>query len=132
MLQSGKLKGSAKYVFQAKEPGQLFAAPRLKGNFVVGNGVLLGVDLASQLLSSAGRGQSAFNELGGSFTYEKNGLQLRNVQLNAGLVTAGGYADVSASDNLSGHFVVDLTSGERQGRANLSLSGSVKEPHFSQ
>jgi hypothetical protein len=46
-------------------------------------------------------------------------------------VSAGGSADADAGKNISGRFAVELKSPVAQARANLALSGNLREPRFS-
>lgn len=131
LLQSGKIEGDAKYAFQSKDPEKLLATPRLKGNFSMQSGTLLGVDFANFLGSSSSSGKTSFGDITGGFVYEGKTLQLRKIRLGAGLLSANGSADMDANDKLSGQFVIDLKSPLMQTRSNLVLSGTLKEPVFS-
>jgi hypothetical protein len=130
LLQSSKIEGSAKYAFQARTSDKLLAAPHFKGNFSVGNGTLLGVDLMSLLRSQNSGGKSNFAGITGAFNYENGRIQLRNMRLGAGMVSANGNSDVDVDKNLSGNFVVDLKSPNTQMRSNLALSGTLEKPSF--
>jgi hypothetical protein len=130
LLPSGKLEGKLQYAMQAPDADNLFAAPRVNGNFVVGNGVLLGADLASLLRGSGSAGKFAFSELTGEFAFEDDKLQLRKMRLGAGAISATGEILIEANKNLNGRFAVDLKTPSRQTRASLNLSGTLKEPQF--
>jgi hypothetical protein len=131
LLEEGKLEGKAVYAMRAKSYDELFAAPRLEGTFAVQKGSLLGVDLARLLQGGGVGGKTAFAELTGSFVREGGRTQLRQVHLGAGPVSAGGNADADAGKNISGHFTVELKSPVAQARANLAVSGTLREPRFS-
>ena len=45
--------------------------------------------------------------------------------------TAAKSADVDSTRNISGRFAVELKSPVAQARANLSILGTLREPHFS-
>ena len=130
LIEGGKLEGSAKYALQGQTAKLLFAAPRLRGNFEIRNGAVLGVELISLLRSFSAGGKSSFSDGSGGFAYESGKIQLRNVQLRAGLVSANGNADVDANNKLNGRFTVDLTAPTRRARAGLAVSGTLKEPRF--
>ncbi|MGZ3255088.1 MAG: hypothetical protein ACXU7D_12360, partial [Burkholderiaceae bacterium] len=130
LLQSSKLDGSAKYAYQSKTSDKLLAAPRLRGSFTIRNGTLLGVDFLNLLRNANGGGQSAFTELSGGAIYEADRIQLVNLRLSAGLVSASGSANVEANKNLTGSFGVDLKSPTMQMHSNLLLSGTLQEPAF--
>ena len=131
LIEDGKLEGKAVYAMRAKSYDELFAAPRLEGAFAVQKGSLLGVDLARLLQGSGVGGKTAFTELTGSFVREGGRTQLRQVHLGAGPVSANGSADADASKNISGRFTVELKSPVAQARANLAVSGTLREPRFS-
>ncbi len=130
LFSSGSLEGRASYALQAQAANQLFSAPRLKGNLMIRDGTLLGVDFANELRGVNGNSKSAFSELGSSFLHERGKLQLRNMRLNAGLLSANGYADVDAKDNLSGRFAIELRTTSREARAEVALSGTLAKPSF--
>jgi class 3 adenylate cyclase len=130
LLEEGKLEGKAEYAMRAKSYEELFAAPRLGGSFAVQKGSLLGVDLGRLLQGGTVGGRTAFAELSGNFVSEGGKTQLRQVHLVAGPVTAGGNADADALKNISGRFAVELRSPVAQARANLTVSGTLKEPRF--
>jgi len=130
LLEGGRVEGSAKYVLQAATPNLLFSAPRVRGNFEIRNGTVLGLELVSLLRSFSPGGKSSFSEASGGFAYEGGRIQLHDVRLRAGLISANGNADVDADNKLNGHFKVDLKAPTRQARANLTVSGTLKEPRF--
>ena len=131
LLEDGKLEGKARYAMRAKSYDELFAAPRVEGTFDVQKGSLLGVDLARLLQGGGVGGKTAFAELTGSFAREGGRTQLRQVRLSSGPVSASGGADVDAGKNISGRFAVELKSPVAQARANLAVSGNLREPRFS-
>lgn len=130
LLEGGRVEGNAKYVLQASTANLLFSAPRVRGNFEIRNGTVLGLELVSLLRSFNPGGKSSFSEVSGGFAYEGGRIQLRDVRLRAGLISANGNADVDADNKLNGHFKVDLKAPTRQARANLTVSGTLKEPRF--
>jgi hypothetical protein len=131
LLEDGKLEGKAAYAMHAKSYDELFAAPRLEGNFLVLKGSLLGVDLGRLLQGGGVGGKSAFAELSGNFVRDGGNTQLRQVLLSAGPMSAGGNVDVDTRRNINGRFAVELKSPVAQARSSLNLSGSLREPRFS-
>ena len=131
LFEEGKLEGKAAYTMRAKSYDELFAAPRLEGSFAIEKGTLLGVDLGRLLQGGGVGGKTAFTELTGNFVREAGRTQLRQIHLGAGPVSAGGNADADAGKRISGRFPVEIKSPVAQARANLALSGTLKEPHFS-
>jgi hypothetical protein len=130
LLEEGKLEGKAVYAMRAKSYDELFTAPRMEGTFAVLKGSLLGVDLARLLQGGSIGGRTAFAEVSGNFVAEGGKTQLRQVHLGAGPVSAGGNADADAGKNISGRFAVELKSPVAQTRANLAVSGTLREPRF--
>jgi hypothetical protein len=130
MFESGKLDGRAEVAWEALEAGRLFAAPRIKGEAGVRNGVLRGVDLAGVARNGDHRGKTAFADLDGAFMHDRGRLQLRSLRLGAGLLSAGGSADLDASGKLAGRFVVDLKASARQARGHVGLNGTLAQPRF--
>ncbi len=130
LLEEGKLEGKATYAMRAKSYDELFAAPRMEGSFAVRKGSLLGVDLARLLQGGGVGGRTVFAELSGDFVLEGGETRLRQVHLRAGPVSAGGNAGADASKNLSGRFAVEFKSPVAQARADLALSGTLREPRF--
>ena len=130
LLESSKLEGSATYADQARTADKLLATPRLRGNFFVRNGTLVGVDLMSLLRGSGNAGKSSFTELTGAFAYESGRVQLRNMHIGAGLISANGHADMDENNRLSGNFAVNLKSPTMRMRSNMAVSGTLKQPDF--
>ena len=130
LFESGKLDGRAEITWQASDAGRLFAAPRIKGEAGVRNGVLRGVDLAGAARAGDSRGKTAFSDLDSAFTQERGRLQLRSLRLGAGLLSAGGDADVDAGGKLAGRFVIDLKTSARQARGRVGLNGTLAQPRF--
>jgi hypothetical protein len=52
---------------------------------------------------------------------------LRNLRISAGLRSGSGAADVTAGGEVSGRLLVELRSGQTQARANLGLSGNIRD-----
>jgi hypothetical protein len=130
-LQSGKLTGDASFMADNKDLSKLLAGLRMDGNFLMRDGVLLGIDLAGLLKNSNIGGKTSFSELNGGFLYENGKLQLRSVSLGAGLLAARGNITVEQDKNLSGRFQVEIKSTSVQSRANLNVAGTLKEPRYS-
>jgi len=131
LFEEGTLEGKAAYAMRAKSYDDLFAAPRLEGTFTVLKGSLIGVDLARLLQGGGMGGKTAFAELGGSFVRDGGRTQLAQLRLSSGPVSASGSADADARKNVAGRFSVELKSPVAQARANLALSGTLREPRFS-
>lgn len=131
LVQSGAMDSSFRYMMQADAAGKLFTSPQAKGNFVIGNGMLVGVDLASLVMGQAGSGRSAFNEMAGDFSLAGDKIQASRLRLSAGLLSATGDAVSDDSGKVEGRFAVDLRTASRQAHATLNLSGTLASPRFS-
>ena len=131
LLESGEIEGTGIYSMRAKDAPNLFAAARVKGNFVVHDGVLLGVNLPNLLKSGGSGGKTSFSELSGRFVRGSKRTQLKQMRLTAGIVSATGSAVADASSRIRGRFGADLMYSTGESHATVAVSGSLKEPHFS-
>jgi hypothetical protein len=130
IFESGGVQSDAKFALHSEKSDQLFNAPRADGSFIVTGGTLAGVDLVDLFKGALKGGRSAFSEFTGGFTYADNKAQLRGIRLKGGLMSAAGYADVSADSSLNGHFIVDLRSESTHAHADLAVSGTMNAPRF--
>ena len=131
LIEGGSVEGKAAYALQGKSYATLFAAPHLEGSFAVARGTLLGVELGRFLQGGGVGGKTEFAELTGNFVRDAGKTQLRQVHLASGPLSASGNADADAANRISGRFLVEIKSSVAQARANLALSGTLGEPHFS-
>ena len=131
LFEEGKLEGKAAYAMRAKSYDELFAAPRLEGSFEIQKGALLGVELGRLLQGGGVGGKTSFAALTGSFVREAGKTQVRQIHLVSGPVSAAGTVDADGAKRINGHFTVELKSPVAQARANLVLSGTLREPRFS-
>ena len=129
LVSSGRLEGRGAYSMRAATPDRLEATARLDGTFTVQKGALGMVDLSRVLQGNAGAtgGNTLFSEMTGGVLVEGPRVQVRNIRLVAGLLSATGAAEVDAQKNLSGRFQVELRG---QARSPLTLSGTVAAPVF--
>ena len=58
-------------------------------------------------------------------------LEARQMRLAAGIVSAAGSVEAYASASIRGRFAADLKYSTGRAHANVSVSGSLKEPRFS-
>ena len=132
LVEDGKLEGKALYSFRAKDADKLFATQHLDGDFIARKGTLVGVSFVNMLQSGdSGGGKTPFSEVSGSFAFDNGQIQLRQLKLGAGMITASGNAKVDADKKLHGRFAVNLKSPALRRNATLTLSGTLKEPRFS-
>jgi autotransporter translocation and assembly factor TamB len=130
-LLTGRVDGKAAFAMQAKDARSLFAVPHMEGSFVVGQGELLGVDLMHLLQNTADSGKTGFRELGGTFVHNGDVTQIRQLRLDAGIISASGSAELSSNDMVRGRFAAAYRFDNLQAHANVVLSGKVSAPQFS-
>jgi hypothetical protein len=127
MFASGRLEGQGKVQAQASSGEKLFAAPRVDGNFVIQRGQLSAMDLARMIQTGATAGGStSFNEVTGQVSSGAERVQLRNLRLLAGPLSASGNIEL-VSDGISGRIAVEMQTPAGLRRGNLNLTGSVSK-----
>jgi hypothetical protein len=131
IVSGGRLEGKGVFGMSAADPEKLMASARLEGSFSVQKGTIGNVDLTRTLQGTSGSGGSTlFSEMTGSVAADASRIQLRQIRLSAGLLSANGAADVDAQKNLSGRLQIELRAQTSQGRATLAISGTLAEPQF--
>ena len=131
VLSGGQFEGKGVYRMRAAAPEKLMATARLEGSFSVQKGIVARVDLTRTLQGTMGSGGSTqFSEMTGSAVADASRIQLRQIRLSAGLLSANGAADVDERKNLSGRLQIELRSQAAQFRANLAISGTLAQPQF--
>ena len=131
VLSGGQLEGKGVYGMRAAAPEKLMETARLEGSFSVQKGTVANVDLTRTLQETSGTGGSTlFSEMTGSVVADRGRIQLRQIRLSAGLLSANGAAEVDAKKNLSGRLQIELRAQTTQFRANLAISGTLREPQF--
>jgi len=125
---SGRLEGQGKVLAQAPTGEKLFGAPRVEGSFVIQRGQLSVMDLARMIQTGASAaGTTTFNEITGQVSSGPERVQLRNLRLLAGPLSASGNIELEASDGISGRVAVELSTPAGLRRGNLNLTGSVSK-----
>jgi hypothetical protein len=131
MLSSGRVEGRGVYGMKAASLDKLFPAARLEGNFTVQKGAITNVDMTRVLQGSgSGGGTTLFSEMNGSALVEAGRIQVRQLRLIAGLLNAAGTLDMDPQKNLSGRLQIELRAQTTQARANLTVSGTLKDPQY--
>ncbi|MCU6434208.1 hypothetical protein LPB67_10545 [Undibacterium sp. Jales W-56] len=130
LFDSGKMKAKGRYNMQAKSSDKLFSSARIDGSFSVGTGAIKGVDIMNAFKNTQMGGRSSFTDMNGNFTYSGNLIQVRVARMNAGVVSAAGYATVEPSTLLNGRFAIDLQSPSGKEHADIALGGKLSEPKF--
>ena len=131
VLSGGQIEGKGTYGMRADAPGKLMGTAHLEGSFSVQKGIVANVDLARTLQGTSGTGgNTPFSEMTGSVVADASRVQLRQLRLSAGLLSANGAAEVDARKNLSGRLQIELRAQTTQLRANLAISGTLGAPQF--
>jgi hypothetical protein len=128
---SGKLDAKTTYSMQSGDLATLFDNPRIKASFKVRDGAINNIDLARAIQPRAMEttgGKTLFASLSGNMTLDGKRYQYRQMNLDAGLLSASGEADIMPNKQLTGKASVEMKLKSSTVRANLSLSGDLKQP----
>jgi hypothetical protein len=128
ILSGGRVDGRAAFTMQARDAKSLFAAPHVEGTFTIGQGELLGFDIMHALQNFTDTGKTGFRELAGNFVRDGDVTQIRQMRMDAGILSVTGSAELGANDVVRGRFA---TSYQQRASGSLSLSGTVQVPKFS-
>jgi hypothetical protein len=131
LLSAGRIDGKAAFAMQAEGGKSLFSSPHVEGSFVVGEGALLGVDVMHMLANSADSGKTGFREMTGTFVRAGELTQLRQIRLDAGILSANGGAELDANQTVRGRFATTYKFDDQRSNGSLSLSGTLQTPKFS-
>jgi len=130
LVSEGKVEGRASYAMSGSAPGQLYESARMKGEFKIDKGVLGSFDLTRALQTGGAQstGRTVFNEMNGQGVYEKGAIQLRDISMTAGAMSAGASVDIDAGGAISGRVAADVKTPTQTLRAVLNISGKVQAP----
>ncbi|MEO8204127.1 MAG: hypothetical protein ABI630_09695, partial [Betaproteobacteria bacterium] len=128
LMSEGRADARGTFAMAAPTPDKLGSQARLEGTFTVSKGVLGSFSLARALQATGGQagGRTEFTELSGSGTYNKGAVQLRDLKLAAGLLTATATLDIDAGGKLGGRVNAELGSQ----RGSFVLSGTSTDPQI--
>lgn len=125
---TGELSGSLRFRAQGKTPRELAANLEAEGSWRVERGEVRMIDLANAVRLGRGQvskgGSTRFERLAADGRLSPAGLQLSNIQMEAGLMQGQGNLDVDASGNFRGRIGVSLARAGGGG-ANVTLSGRL-------
>lgn len=131
---SGRLTADARLSAHAAKPEGLADALSAEGKFSVARGVLYNFDFASAVKSVvSGKvkgGETRFEELRGNAALRNRNLQLRELVISSGVLTASGKADIQRNGQIAGVFDVDLKNTLGVVGVPVAVSGTVKEPQL--
>ena len=129
VFSSGKLEGRGSYSMRSANPAMLFPSVRVEGSVKMEKGTLNKIDF-TRLLQQSGTqagGSTLFSELNSGLVVDAGRVQLRNLRIAGGLMSASGAAEVGVTGETTGRVQLELRSGPTQSRASLALSGNVKD-----
>jgi hypothetical protein len=128
VLSSGRLEGEGNIVATAPNGEKLFDAPRTEGTFNIGKGQLSNLDLVRMIQTgTSAAGSTSFAEITGQLSSGPERIQLRELRLSAGPLTANGNVELTASDTISGRITAEMNTPAGVRRGNITLTGSVSK-----
>jgi len=130
LVSEGKVEGRGNYTMSGPSPAKLGEAGRLDGSFKIENGVIGNFALRRALETGGAQtgGRTEFTELTGQGVYEKGVVQLRNLNVTAGAMSAGASLDIDAGGTLAGRIAAEVKTPNQTLRAVLNISGSLQNP----
>ena len=130
LVDSGTFTGKGAYSMRALVPDRLLMNARMDGNFTIDKGSMRNVDMMRLLQGDSGGGTTPFTEMSGTVSVDPEKISLRQIRIVAGLLNAGGQAEMDSLKNLSGRLQVELRAATVQARAGVSISGTLQDPQF--
>lgn len=130
LVSEGKVEANGKYTMSGPDPAKLYERARLDGSFKIDNGVIGNFNLRRALETGGAQtgGRTEFAELTGQGVYERGSVQLRNIAITAGAMSAGASLDIDASGALLGRIAADVKTPNQTLRAVLNISGKLQDP----
>jgi len=128
LMSEGRADARGTFSMSGVAPEKLGADARIEGAFTVTKGVLGSFSLSRALQPTSAQvgGRTEFSELSGIGVYNKGAVQLRDMKLSAGLLSATGVADIDATGRLTGRVNAELGSQ----RGTFALTGTSKDPQL--
>lgn len=130
LVSEGKVEANGKFSMSGPVPAKLYEGARLDGTFKIDNGVIGNFDLTRALQTGGTQtgGRTVFAELTGQGVYDKGNVQLRNIAITAGAMSAGVSLDIDAGGALLGRIAADVKTPNQTLRAVLNISGKLQDP----
>lgn len=129
---SGRITGNGAFNSTAKTPDQLADKLVMDYSFNVNKGVLHGMDLAkaaSLFIKQGGKGgETEFDLLSGKVHTAGKQVELRDMNVQSGLLAANGQVKVTPAKALDGLVDVELKKGLALVTVPLKVSGTVDAP----
>lgn len=127
-LLEGDMEGNARFRMQSTNLAGLAPAAVLDGDFVVGKGVVSGMDIVetARLRSRENLpgGRTHFDELSGEVNYADGAYHFRKLKMQAGVLAATGAVDI-ANREVSGRIFADLSMRMGAGTVPLQIGGTT-------
>jgi len=128
VLSSGRLEGAGKIVAAAQNGERLFDAARTEGSFNIGKGQLSNLDLVRMIQTgTSSAGSTSFAEITGQISSDPERIELRDLRLSAGPLSATGNVELTSSDTISGRVTAEMNTPAGIRRGNITLTGSVSK-----
>jgi uncharacterized protein involved in outer membrane biogenesis len=131
---SGRIAGNGTLNSTAKAPDQLADKLVMDYTFNVNKGVLHGMDLAkaaSLFIKQGGKGgETEFDQLSGKVHTTGKQIELRDMNVQSGLLAANGQVKVTPAKVLDGLVNVELKKGLALVTVPLKVSGTVDAPEI--
>jgi uncharacterized protein involved in outer membrane biogenesis len=126
---TGTVSGKVGFSASSGNLHTLLDRPSLQASFLVQKGTLDGVDLVRALqVGSAGSqgGSTKFQKLSGNVTISNRRFSYRNVNLNAGILSAKSDFDITSRQAVSGRVTVALRSSAQRLSSSLNVTGNLQ------
>ena len=133
VVSQGKLDLNGRFEAAADDSVSLHSRLKVGGKFSLQGGKLSGIDMARAIAESPKDvfgGMTPFKTLDGVFQSNAGSLELRDMRLVGGSLSASGQARLSASKELSGRLSATLVISPRRMHETLYLSGSATSPRI--
>lgn len=127
LVSEGRAEGRGTFRMSGAAPARLYESARLEGSFRIEKGAL-GFDLGRALAGGQSRGRTEFTELTAQGIYDRGAVQVRNIALSRGAMSAAGALDISADGVLVGRLSAEVKTPTQVLRGTLSLAGRAGEP----
>ncbi|HMA89656.1 MAG TPA: adenylate/guanylate cyclase domain-containing protein [Burkholderiales bacterium] len=131
LLSEGRVEqGQGSYRMSGPNPAKLHESAHIEGHFEMSKGSLGSIDLSRAIQSNGGQstGRTVFAELSADGVYDKGAVELRNINLSAGALSAAASLEVAPSGALSARIVADMRTQNQTLRQIVNVGGTLKEP----
>ena len=128
--QEGLVSGTAALVAEAATPRELLSRARLSGNFTIGRGLLVGIDMDKVAQNSGMGEQFRFESLTGDFFSDSRGIEFTELKLVAGELKANGALTVEPNHSVRGQVAIDVQTPGVRRTASVRIGGSLAAPQY--